>query len=57
MRPGDYLLLGADRVKENHLLDAAYNDEQGITAEFNLNLLHVLNRELKADFNTEHFDP
>ena len=56
MRPGDYLLLGADRVKENHLLDAAYNDEQGITAEFNLNLLHVLNRELKADFNPEYFE-
>lgn len=56
MQPGDYLLLGADRVKENHLLDAAYNDEQGITAEFNLNLLHVLNRELKADFNPEHFE-
>jgi len=43
-------------VKENHLLDAAYNDEQGITAEFNLNLLHVLNRELKADFNPEYFE-
>ncbi len=56
MQPGDYLLLGADRVKENHLLDAAYNDVQGITAEFNLNLLHVLNRELKADFNPEYFE-
>jgi len=56
MTPGDYLLLGADRMKENHLLDAAYNDEQGITAEFNLNLLHVLNRELNADFNLEHFE-
>ena len=56
MRPGDYLLLGADRVKENHLLDAAYNDEQGITAEFNLNLLHVLNRELNADFKPELFE-
>lgn len=55
MRPGDYLLLGADRIKENHLLDAAYNDEQGITAEFNLNVLNVLNRELKANFNPENF--
>ena len=55
MQPGDYLLLGADRVKDNHILDAAYNDEQGITAEFNLNLLNVLNRELKADFYPEHF--
>lgn len=55
MRPGDYLLLGADRVKENHILDAAYNDEQGITAEFNLNLLQVLNRELRADFYPDNF--
>ncbi|MEE8233833.1 MAG: L-histidine N(alpha)-methyltransferase, partial [Gammaproteobacteria bacterium] len=56
MQAGDYLLLGADRVKDNHLLDAAYNDEQGITAKFNLNLLHVLNRELKADFYPEYFE-
>lgn len=56
MQAGDYLLLGADRVKDNHLLDAAYNDEQGITAEFNLNVLNVLNRELKADFNPENFE-
>ena len=56
MHPGDYLLLGADRIKEYHLLDAAYNDEQGITAEFNLNILNVLNRELKADFNPANFD-
>ena len=56
MRPGDYLLLGADRVKDNHILDAAYNDEQGVTAEFNLNVLHVLNRELGADFNPANFE-
>lgn len=56
MRPGDYLLLGADRVKDNDVLDAAYNDEQGVTAEFNLNVLNVLNRELKADFNPLNFD-
>jgi len=56
MQPGDYLLLGADRVKDNHILDAAYNDEQGITAEFNLHVLNVLNRELKADFNPENFE-
>ena len=56
MQPGDYLLLGADRVKDHHILDAAYNDKQGITAEFNLNVLHVLNRELKADFNPGYFE-
>lgn len=55
MRPGDYLLLGADRVKDNNVLDAAYNDEQGVTAAFNLNVLNVLNRELKADFNPDNF--
>jgi len=55
MRPGDALLLGADRVKDNDVLHAAYNDEQGLTAEFNLNLLSVLNRELDANFIPEHF--
>lgn len=55
MRPGDALLLGADRVKDTDVLHAAYNDEQGLTAEFNLNLLNVLNRELDADFTPEDF--
>ncbi len=55
MRHGDHLLIGVDRVKQNNILHAAYNDAQGITAEFNLNVLHVLNRELKANFNTEEF--
>jgi L-histidine Nalpha-methyltransferase len=55
MQPGDCLLLGVDRVKDNAVLDAAYNDCQGLTAEFNLNLLHVLNRELSADFRIDYF--
>ncbi|GJM05582.1 MAG: histidine N-alpha-methyltransferase [marine bacterium B5-7] len=55
MRSGDHLLIGVDRVKEKHVLHAAYNDAQGVTAEFNLNVLHVLNRELNANFNTEEF--
>jgi len=55
MRFGDHLLIGVDRVKENHVLHAAYNDAQGITAKFNLNVLHVLNRELNANFNIEEF--
>ncbi len=55
MRYGDHLLIGVDRVKEDNILHAAYNDAQGITAEFNLNVLHVLNRELKANFNTDEF--
>ena len=55
MKPGDFLLLGADRVKDTGVLDAAYNDAQGITALFNLNVLQVLNRELDADFVTDNF--
>ena len=55
MQPGDFLLLGVDRVKDNAVLNAAYNDSQGLTAEFNLNLLNVLNRELDADFRVDNF--
>lgn len=55
MKGGDYLLLGVDRVKKNEVLNAAYNDAQGITAEFNLNVLNVLNRELGANFDTDAF--
>ena len=55
MQPGDYFLLGADRLKDRRLLNAAYNDTAGITAEFNLNVLHVLNRELDANFDPERF--
>jgi L-histidine N-alpha-methyltransferase len=55
MRTGDHLLIGVDRVKHTDVLHAAYNDSQGITAEFNLNVLHVLNRELNADFDVEAF--
>jgi L-histidine N-alpha-methyltransferase len=56
MEPGDFLLLGADRVKDPSVLDAAYNDAQGITALFNLNVLQVLNRELGANFRSDNFD-
>lgn len=55
MKQGDFLLLGVDRVKENDVLHAAYNDAQGITAEFNLNVLNVLNRELGANFDVDAF--
>jgi L-histidine N-alpha-methyltransferase len=55
MQAGDYFLLGADRVKEKTVLDAAYNDAQGITADFNLNVLNVLNRELNANFKLNGF--
>jgi len=56
LSPGDYLLLGTDLVKDIDVLEAAYDDAQGVTAEFNRNVLHVLNRELDADFPTELFE-
>jgi L-histidine N-alpha-methyltransferase len=56
LTPGDYLLLGTDLVKDIDVLEAAYDDAQGVTAEFNRNVLHVLNRELDADFPTELFE-
>jgi L-histidine N-alpha-methyltransferase len=56
LRPGDHLLMGTDLVKDPSVLEAAYDDEQGVTAEFNRNLLHVMNRELDADFDPEDFE-
>ena len=52
---GGALLLGADLVKDPAVLHAAYNDAQGVTAAFNLNLLARANRELGADFALEQF--
>jgi L-histidine Nalpha-methyltransferase len=54
--PRDRLLLGTDLVKDAAVLEAAYDDSQGVTAEFNRNVLHVINRELEADFTPEAFD-
>jgi L-histidine N-alpha-methyltransferase len=54
--PGDRLLLGTDLVKDPRVIEAAYNDAAGITAEFNRNLLYVLNRELDGDFQPESFE-
>jgi len=54
--PDGYLLLGTDLVKEPHVIEAAYNDSAGVTAQFNLNLLHVVNRELGADFDVDGFE-
>ena len=52
---GDSLLLGTDLVKSPARLVAAYDDAEGVTAEFNRNVLRVINRELKADFVPERF--
>jgi len=54
--PEDRLLLGTDLVKNPAVLEAAYDDSQGVTAEFNRNVLHVINRELEADFAPEAFE-
>jgi L-histidine N-alpha-methyltransferase len=57
LRPGvDHLLLGTDLVKDPAIIEAAYNDSAGVTARFNRNVLHVVNRELDADFDVEAFD-
>jgi L-histidine N-alpha-methyltransferase len=55
LQPGDWLLLGADLVKSPHVLVPAYDDAAGVTAEFNRNVLHVINRELGADFDPAAF--
>jgi L-histidine N-alpha-methyltransferase len=55
LSPGDSLLLGVDLVKPVEILNAAYNDSSGLTAEFNLNVLRVINRELRADFDLARF--
>jgi len=56
LRPGDRFLLGTDLVKDPAVIEAAYDDAAGVTAEFNRNVLHVINRELGADFDPEAFD-
>ena len=55
LRPDDILVLGLDLKKDPHVLQAAYDDAQGITAQFNINLLRRLNRELGMDFDLERF--
>jgi|SRR6185369_12719797 L-histidine N-alpha-methyltransferase len=55
LEAGDALLLGTDLVKDESTLVAAYDDRNGVTAEFNLNILQRLNRELGADFDPDSF--
>jgi L-histidine N-alpha-methyltransferase len=47
---------GTDLVKDPAVIEAAYDDSQGVTAEFNRNVLHVINRELEADFIPDAFE-
>jgi L-histidine N-alpha-methyltransferase len=56
MQPGDTLLLGTDLVKDVDRLVRAYDDAAGVTAQFNKNVLKVVNRELAADFDLDAFD-
>lgn len=55
MKDGDLFLIGLDLVKSKTILEDAYNDSQGITAEFNLNVLSRLNDELNSNFNLNNF--
>jgi L-histidine N-alpha-methyltransferase len=56
LEPGDTFLLGTDLVKDVGRLEAAYDDSAGVTAAFNRNVLHRLNRELDADFVPDRFE-
>ncbi|HWW91838.1 MAG TPA: L-histidine N(alpha)-methyltransferase [Vicinamibacteria bacterium] len=54
--PGDAFLVGVDLVKDEARLNAAYNDAAGVTAEFNRNILRVVNQRLDGDFDPAAFD-
>lgn len=56
MNKGDSLLIGFDLVKDEEILNAAYNDEEGVTAEFNLNLLRRINREFNSGIDINNFE-
>ena len=55
MAAGDFFLLGVDLVKETAVIEAAYNDAAGLTAEFNRNILRVVNRRAGSDFRPEGY--
>ena len=56
LKPGDFFLLGVDLAKEIDILEAAYNDRQGVTAAFNLNMLAHLNWRFAGNFNLDWFE-
>jgi len=56
MGPDDRLLIGTDLVKDRAVLEAAYNDSAGVTAQFNRNVLRVINAGLEADFDPDAFE-
>jgi L-histidine N-alpha-methyltransferase len=56
LQPGDQCIIGFDLVKHPAVIRRAYDDREGLTREFNLNLLNRINRELEADFKIDQFD-
>ena len=56
LQPGDGMLIGVDQRKDDAILHAAYNDAQGVTAEFNRNLLRRLNRDLHGTFSVDSYE-
>lgn len=56
LQPGEYFLLGVDLHKTTELLEAAYNDRQGVTAAFNLNILRHLNQRFQGNFDLTQFE-
>lgn len=54
-KPGDAIIVGVDLLKSRAMLERAYNDSQGVTADFNLNILRRMKRELKADIQIDGF--
>lgn len=55
MSTEDYILIGMDRVKDKEILSRAYNDSDGVTSKFNLNVLNVLNYKLGSNFDLANF--
>jgi len=55
MKSGDLFLIGLDLIKNKQILESAYDDSLGVTAQFNLNVLSRINDELDADFNLDNF--
>lgn len=55
LNDGDYVFFGFDLRKDIAIMSKAYNDSKGVTADFNLNLIRRINRELNADFDTDEF--
>ncbi len=55
LKPNDSFLLGVDKIKDEKIINRAYNDKEGITGKFNKNILNVVNKEYKLNFNKKNF--